>query len=220
MCGCGNKNGVSCADHPRLWERFTPRAVHVICGMPVVARQRQKIVPLASGDVVEIGFGSGLNLPFYSASKVRSLIGINPEDGLPRLGRRAIERQEITADLLVESAEAMSLPDKCADSVVVTYSLCSIPDVEAALLEARRILREGGHLFFCEHGLSSKAHVAGLQNSLTPLWRKMAAGCHLNRDVGALVQGAGFELTRYEIYDLGFGSRTFGTHHVGIGRKR
>ncbi|MCV6545992.1 MAG: class I SAM-dependent methyltransferase [Cohaesibacter sp.] len=215
-----DKKAVSCCEHKvRFWERLTPRAVDVVCGLSIVSQQRQKIVPHAFGDVVEFGFGSGLNLPHYDQSKVRSLIGVNPQDGLPRLGRRAIAAQDLSVDLLVESAEALSLETGCADSVVVTYSLCSIPDVEAALLEARRILRPHGKLFFCEHGLSPKPFVAHMQHRLTPPWRWMASGCHLNRDVGALVRSAGFCLDQYDCYDLGFGSRILGTHHLGIASK-
>lgn len=214
------KSCICCAQESEsFWQRITPRAVDVICGMPVVSRQRQKVVPLAYGDVVEIGFGSGLNLPHYDVEAVGSLIGINPDDGLPRLAKRAIARQDMEVSLVVESAEAMSLPDACADSVVVTYSLCSIPDVEAALSEARRILKPQGQIFFCEHGLSPRPMVAKLQNSLTPPWRWMASGCHLNRDVGALISASGFKLERHDVYDLGFGSRIFGTHHVGIASK-
>ncbi len=203
-----------------LLERIMPSGVHLICGMPVVTRQRQKIVPFASGDVVEVGFGTGLNLPHYDTDKVRSLIGINPDDGLPRHGRKAIAKHDFPAELLIESAEAMSLPSECADSVVVTYSLCSIPDVDAALGEMHRILRPGGKLFFCEHGRSPKRHVSRMQDSLTPPWRWMAAGCHLNREVGELVQANGFVMQTYDVYDLGFGSRIMGTHHVGIASKR
>lgn len=200
--------------------RVMPRVVDLVCGMKIVSRQRQRIVPFAQGDVVEIGFGSGLNLPHYDWDQVRSVTGINPDDGLPRLGWKAIAQQEKPIELLVESAEAMSLPDQVTDSVVVTYSLCSIPDVDAALSEARRILKPNGKLFFCEHGLSSRPLVANLQHSLTPPWRWMASGCHLNRDIGTLVRAAGFEMEAYDIYDLGFGSRVFGTHHVGSAVKR
>nr|WP_321460026.1 class I SAM-dependent methyltransferase [uncultured Cohaesibacter sp.] len=197
-----------------------PIGVHLICGLPVVTRQRARVVPLASGDVVEIGFGSGLNLPHYDRANVRSLIGINPDDGLPHLARRAIARQDLPAELLVESAEAMSLSSGVADTVVVTYSLCSIPDVLSALAEAHRILRPHGRLLFCEHGLSPKAHIARLQHWCNAPWRALAAGCHLNRDTGSLIRQAGFEMERYEIYDLGFGTRILGTHHVGVARKR
>ncbi|WP_319497706.1 class I SAM-dependent methyltransferase [uncultured Cohaesibacter sp.] len=197
-----------------------PVGVHLVCGLPVVTRQRARVVPLASGDVVEIGFGSGHNLPHYDRSAVRSLIGINPDDGLPELARRAIARQGMPTKLLVESAEAMSLSSECADSVVVTYSLCSIPDVMAALAEAHRILRPHGRLLFCEHGLSPRARVARLQNRFNAPWRFVAAGCHLNRDTGALIRSAGFEMDQYDIYDLGLGTRILGTHHVGIARKR
>lgn len=201
-------------------DRMMPSAVDLICGMTIVSQQRQRVVPFAQGDVVEIGFGSGLNLPHYDWDQVRSVTGINPDDGLPKLGWKAIEQQERPIELLVESAEAMSLPDQSADSVVVTYSLCSIPDVEAALSEARRILKPDGKFYFCEHGLSSRPVVAKLQHRLTPPWRWMASGCHLNRDIGNLVRAAGFELETYDIYDLGFGSRIFGTHHVGVAVKR
>lgn len=202
------------------FDRMMPRAVDLICGMKIVSRQRQRVVPFAHGDVVEIGFGSGLNLPHYDWDQVRSVTGINPDDGLPRLGWKAIEQQEKPIELLVESAEAMSLSDQSADSVVVTYSLCSIPNVEVALSEARRILKPNGKFFFCEHGLSPRPLVASLQYRLTPPWRWMASGCHLNRDIGTLVRAAGFEMENYNIYDLGFGSRIFGTHHVGSAVKR
>ena len=203
-----------------LWDRIMPSGVHLVCGMPVVTRQRQKVVPLATGDVVEIGFGTGLNLPHYDRQKVRKVIGINPDDGLPRLARKAIEKQDLNAELLIESAETMSLSSESADSVVVTYSLCSIPDVTAALVEAHRVLKPDGQLFFCEHGRSPKRHVAWVQDRLTPPWRAVAAGCHLNRDVGALIEASGFQLLSHDIYDLGFGSRIMGTHHLGIASKR
>lgn len=208
-------------DKEESWrDRLLPSGVHLVCGLPVVSKQRQKIVPFASGDVVEIGFGTGLNLPHYDPEKVRKVIGVNPDDGLPRLARKAIGEHTIDAELLIESAEAMSVSSQSADSVVVTYSLCSIPDVAAALSEAHRVLKPEGRLYFCEHGRSPKAHVARLQDGLTPPWRWMAAGCHLNRDVGGLVHAAGFEMEQYEIYDLGFGSRIMGTHHLGIAKKR
>lgn len=200
-------------------DKLLPSGVHLVCGMAVVSRQRRKIVPFAHGDVVEIGFGTGLNLPHYDGSRVRKVIGINPDDGLPRLAKRAIAAQGIDVDLLIESAEAMSVSSHSADSVVVTYSLCSIRDVAAALSEAHRVLKPEGRLYFCEHGRSPKAHIAWLQDGLAPPWRWMAAGCHLNRDIGALVRAAGFEMEHYDIYDLGFGSRIMGTHHLGIARK-
>nr|WP_319388488.1 class I SAM-dependent methyltransferase [uncultured Cohaesibacter sp.] len=215
MTACCSRRGSG-----SLLGGLMPVGVHLVCGLPVVTRQRARVVPLASGDVVEIGFGSGHNLPHYDRGAVRSLIGINPDDGLPDLARRAIARQDMPAELLVESAEAMSLSSECADSVVVTYSLCSIPDVMAALGEAHRILRPNGRLLFCEHGLSPRAHVARLQNRFNAPWRFVAAGCHLNRDTGALIRAAGFEMDQYDIYDLGLGTRILGTHHVGIARKR
>ena len=206
--------------HEKSRARLMPFGVHLVCGLPVVSRQRQKVVPMAWGDVVEIGFGSGLNLPHYDRERVRHVIGVNPDDGLPSLGRKAIARHDLSAELLVESAEAMSLPTASADSVVVTYSLCSIPNVEAALGEMRRILKPSGRLLFCEHGRSPSFRIARLQDSLTPPWRFMAAGCHLNRDVGSLLRAAGFVLEQYDVFDLGLGTRILGTHHIGVAALR
>lgn len=203
-----------------FFERMFPSAVHLVCGLPIVTQQRQKIVPLATGDVVEIGFGTGHNLPHYDRDGVRSLVGINPDDGLPRRARKAIASQDMSVELLVESAEDMSLSNGCADSVVVTYSLCSIGDVMASLAEVNRVLRPHGRLFFCEHGRSPSAFVAGLQDRLNTPWRWMAGGCNLNRDVGQLLQQSGFVLERYDVFDLGFGTRVLGTHHMGIARKK
>lgn len=211
---CANKKSGS------LLSGFMPIGVHLVCGLQVVTRQRAKVVPMAQGDVVEIGFGSGLNLPHYDRSAVRSLIGINPDDGLPELARKAIARQDFPVELLVESAEAMSLSSASADTVVVTYSLCSIPDVLAALREAHRILRPHGRLLFCEHGRSPKRRVARMQDRFNVPWRWVAAGCHLNRNTGTLIREAGFEMEHYDIYDLGLGTRILGTHHVGVARKR
>ncbi|WP_316860061.1 class I SAM-dependent methyltransferase [uncultured Cohaesibacter sp.] len=212
-CSCASCKSSS------LFSGLMPRGVHLVCGLPVVTRQRQKIVPLAEGDVVEIGFGSGLNLPHYDRKAVRSLVGVNPDDGLPDLARKAIARQDLHTELLVESAEKMSLPSQSADTVVVTYSLCSIPDVSATLAEMHRILRPGGRLLFCEHGRSPKRDVAFLQDALNAPWRAVAAGCHLNRETGSLIEASGFALEQYSIYDLGFGTRILGTHHLGIARK-
>ena len=214
-----NCSSTCCGKKRSLLGGLVPVGVHWVCGLPMVSQQRQKIVPLATGDVVEIGFGSGLNLPHYDHAAVSSLIGINPDDGLPALGLKAIAAQPLPAQLLVESAEAMSLPSASADSVVVTYSLCSIPNIAAALAEIHRILRPHGRLFFCEHGRSPSRFVARLQDGLNAPWRLLAAGCHLNRDPGALIRAAGFEIDRYDVYDLGVGTGIIGTHHLGIARK-
>lgn len=195
--------------------RIGPRLVNFACSQPIIAAQRSRVVPLADGIVVEVGFGSGLNLPFYDRARVKRLIGVNPPDGLPDLARIEEEGQGLDVELLLEGGEAMSLPDASADTLVVTYTMCSIPDVRAAIAEMRRILRPGGRLLFCEHGRSDVASTARWQDRLTPLWRPIGLGCHLNRDPVALLQEGGFKVTDVERFAVPGVPAIVGFHHIG-----
>jgi ubiquinone/menaquinone biosynthesis C-methylase UbiE len=147
--------------------------------------------------VVEIGIGSGLNLPFYAPTAAH-VIGVDPS---PRLLAMARERRRAAAppvDLVEGSAEAIPLDDASVDTVVVSWTLCSIPDPSRALGEMRRVLRPGGRLLFVEHGRAPDALVRWWQDRLTPAWRRLSGGCHLNRAVGDLIAGAGFRIDRLE----------------------
>ncbi len=158
---------------------------------------RQRIVGTASGRVLEIGIGSGLNLPFYAPTAAH-VIGVDPS---PRLLAMAHERRRAAApvvDLVEGSAEALPLENASVDTVVVSWTLCSIPDPSRALREMRRVLRPGGRLLFVEHGRAPDAGVRWLQDRLTPAWRRLSGGCHLNRAVGDLIAGAGFRIDRLE----------------------
>jgi ubiquinone/menaquinone biosynthesis C-methylase UbiE len=156
-------------------------------------RYRLALVPRARGRVLEIGVGSGLNLPFYGAG-VEVVIGIDPSPGLLAMARRAAESTAVRAELLLGSATALPLPTASVDTVVMTWTLCSIPDPAQALSEMRRVLRPGGVLLFAEHGLSPDTDVARWQRALTPLWRRLVGGCHLDRRIDFLIRRAGFEI--------------------------
>lgn len=200
--------------------RIGPRLARIACGLPLVARQRQRVVPKAAGVVVEFGVASGYNLPYYDRSKVTRLIGVNPPDGFCDPSHIEEIAGTLPIEILEESAEALSLPSAVADTVVVTYTLCSIPDVKAALSEAHRILKPDGRLLFCEHGRSTKASTARMQERLTPLWRPLACGCHLDRDPVGLLTRAGFEIDCVEQGSLRGVPDVVGFHHVGIASPR
>lgn len=168
-----------------------PRLICCACGSRPVARQRARLVPQARGVVVDLGFGSGTNLPHYDAAQVSRVIAVEPDRAMLAY-RRDQRRSDIAVEEVVAGAEATGLPDACADTVVVTYALCTIPDPLAALAEARRLLKAGGQLLFCEHGRAPDADVARWQARIEPVWKKLAGGCHLTRDPVELVAAAGF----------------------------
>ena len=163
-----------------------------------VRRQREKIVPRAGGDVLEIGVGSGLNLPFYDRSKVTRLRALDPSAELQRLARPRAEAAPVPVELLTASAEEIPLESASIDTVVITYTMCSIPQVDKALHEMHRVLRPGGTLLFAEHGRAPDASVVRWQDRLNPLWRWCSGGCNMNRPVPELLGAAGFRLSDVE----------------------
>jgi len=171
-----------------------PVALDFTCGLPMVGRQRQLIVPLAQGRVLEVGIGTGLNMRYYDKSRVTKIVGLDPALELHPLARERIAQAGLEVELLGLSAENIPLPDASFDTVLITYTLCTIPDPLAALREMRRVLAPGGKLLYCEHGRAPDASVQRWQERLQPLWGKLAGGCHLGRDIPALLRAAGFQL--------------------------
>jgi SAM-dependent methyltransferase len=159
------------------------------------ARLRAAWVPKARGEVVEIGIGSGLNLPLYS-SEVRRVYGVDPSLELQQMARRrATAGGPAQVEFLLQSAEEpLPLPDASMDTVVMTWTLCSIPEPQKALEQMRRVLKQDGRLIFLEHGRSPDSGVALWQDRLTPLWRRVTGGCHLNRRIDELLLAAGFQI--------------------------
>jgi ubiquinone/menaquinone biosynthesis C-methylase UbiE len=159
---------------------------------------RERIIGAARGEVLEIGIGSGLNLPFYAAAA--HVIGLDPSPRLLALAHRRAHQSArqpvVPVDLLRGSAEAIPLEDERFDMVVTTWTLCSIPDALGALREMRRVLRPNGRLLFVEHGRAPDAGVRWWQDHLTPAWKHLSGGCHLNRPIDELIEGAGFRLER------------------------
>jgi len=171
-----------------------PWLVDLACGVRPVRRQRQKVVPLARGRVLEIGIGTGLNLEHYDRARIRQIVGLDPGLEMHPQARRRSRRAGIEVELIGLSAERIPYDDASFDTVLVTFSLCTIDEPVEALKEMRRVLKPGGRLIFCEHGLAPDASVRRWQRRLTPLWSKLAGGCHLDRDIPGLLQEAGFRV--------------------------
>jgi ubiquinone/menaquinone biosynthesis C-methylase UbiE len=162
-----------------------------------LAAYRARIIPAAEGRVLEIGIGSGLNLPFYSRNVAR-VIGLEPSPRLLAMARQVERTGNGSVEFIEGSAEAIPLQDASVDAVVTTWTLCSIPDALRALRDMRRVLRPGGRLLFVEHGLAPDPNVIWWQDRLTPFWKRLGGGCHLNRAIGALIEGAGFQFDRLQ----------------------
>ena len=155
---------------------------------------REVWVPQAIGTVLEVGIGSGLNLPHYTR-EVQHLYGVDPSAELQQMARRRVEVGTPTIEFLTQSAEGpLPLADSSIDTVVLTWTLCSIPNAMRALAEMKRVLRVDGRLIFIEHGRSPDAGVAKWQDRINPLWKRFTGGCHLNRKIDELVAGAGFRI--------------------------
>lgn len=159
-----------------------------------IRRQREKVVPRAHGTILEVGVGSGLNLPHYDRARVAKLYALDPSLELQRLARGRAEAAGLPIEFLPVSGEEIPLADASVDSIVVTYTMCSIPDVATALGEMHRVLRPGGSLLFSEHGRAPDAGVVRWQDRLNPLWRRVSGGCNLNRAIPDLLGAAGFAL--------------------------
>ena len=176
-----------------FYDKFLlPKLVHFTCGQNPAMRQREKVVPLAKGRVLEIGIGSGLNIPFYDARKVEHLWGLDPSAEMWSIAQKNAAEHHLDAEFVQSGAESIPLDDNSADSVLVTYSLCTIPDAETAMLEIRRVLKPAGNLIFCEHGRAPDENIQRWQDRLNPVWKKLAGGCNLNRSIPLLLEQSGF----------------------------
>jgi ubiquinone/menaquinone biosynthesis C-methylase UbiE len=175
-------------------EKVLPRLINVACGTKPARKQREKIVPRATGDVLEIGFGSGLNLAHYDRDKVRHIWGLEPSAGMRKLAARPIAESGLDIELIDLPGEEIPLPDNSVDTVLITFTLCTIPEVAEALEGMRRVLKPGGQLLFSEHGKAPDANVVKWQERMNPLWKKVAGGCNMNRDIPALLVAAGLEI--------------------------
>lgn len=196
-----------------------PRLLGSAMGAKPIAHQRKKIVPFATGDVLEIGMGAGHNLPFYDKSKVTRLIGLEPHDQLRARAMKKAEEAGIPVTFTDLKAEEIDLPDASVDTVVVTYTFCSIPDVPRALTGIARVMKPGATMLFCEHGLAPDAKVARWQARIEPLWKRIAGGCHLCRPIPDMLKAGGFRVEGLESMYLPGTPKSLGYNYWGRAMK-
>lgn len=194
-----------------LYARYVlPRLVHLTCSSRPHMRQRAKVVPDARGQVLEVGIGSGLNLGFYDAGKVTKLWGLEPSPEMRAMAERAVRAVPFEFEFVPLPGESLPLDHRTVDTVVITYTLCTIPEPEVALREMARVLKPGGDLLFCEHGMAPDLAVRRWQERLDPIWTRLSGGCHLNRPIPQLIERSGFNITRLEtMYLPGWRPGTF-----------
>lgn len=185
------------------WERYVvPNLIAVACRSKPIMKQREKVVPLAEGRVLELGSGSGTNFKYYDTNKVDQLFALEPNEGMLKKAQRNAAPLGIGPGIkfLKAGAEAIPLEDNSIDTAVITFVLCTIPDWKAALEETRRVLKPGGKVLFSEHGLAPDDGVAKWQRRIEPVWKPLAGGCHLTRDIRALFEDSGFALDVETMY--------------------
>ena len=196
-----------------------PKVLNCACASKPINYQRDKIVPLAEGVVLDIGIGSGLNIPFYNKTKIKQLYGLDPSKELLDIAKSIAKKENLEIEFLECGAESVPLPDKSIDTVLITYTMCTIPDVTLSNSEIIRVLKDDGKLLFCEHGLAPDKNIAKWQKRINPLWSKIAGGCNLNRDIPNLISSSGFKISNMEEMYLPSTPKFAGYNYWGVAKK-
>ena len=192
-----------------------PKIINAGCGTKPIRKQREKVLPLCKGIVLEIGSGSGLNFSFYEENNIDKLYALEPDKEMLRQAESVVKEVNFPITFLETGAEKIPLEDDSIDTALLTYTLCTIPDPLAALLEIRRVLKKGGKLVFCEHGMAPENNVKKMQNFINSFWPIFVGGCNLNRDIPSLIKDAGFLVDNLETMYLPKTPKWFGYNYWG-----
>jgi ubiquinone/menaquinone biosynthesis C-methylase UbiE len=195
-----------------------PRILRLACSAPPMMKQRTKVVPKAEGRVLELGIGMGLNLRFYDPQKVTEVLGVDPSPELRAIAQSAEHDPALKVRVEDGTAEALPFDDKSFDTVVCTFTLCSVCTPAAALSEARRVLKPGGRFLFCEHGLAPDPGIAKWQRRIDPVWTRLFGGCHITRPVTSAIQAAGFKIDQTDSMYVPKTPRIAGWNEWGVAR--
>jgi ubiquinone/menaquinone biosynthesis C-methylase UbiE len=198
-------------------DQILPRFTNVLLASREFGQVRERVASRLSGEVLEVGFGSGLNVPYYPP-EVRRVQAVDPATVGRKLAAKRVAASPVSVEYIGLDGQDLPLESESIDHVLITWTMCTIPDVDAALLEIRRVLRSGGQMHFAEHGLSPDAKVATWQIRLNPIQQRWAGGCHLNRPIDQLVEKAGFDLTRLNNF-YARGPKCTGYMYEGVATK-
>lgn len=197
-------------------ERVLPRIIHLVLNNKAMRPLRTRAMEGMSGEVLELGFGSGANVGLYP-DEVTRVVGVEPSQVAASMAGGAIERSPIPVEIIGLDGQSVPLEDDSVDSVLTTWTLCTIPDLDAALSEVRRVLRPGGAMYYLEHGLSEDPKIARRQNRFNGIQKRIAGGCHLNRKIDSILIDAGFELDHPAEFDIA-GPRIMSAMYSGVAR--
>ncbi|WP_137871424.1 class I SAM-dependent methyltransferase [Sphingopyxis sp. 2PD] len=201
------------------WERHgVPRLIKCACSQGQIMKVRSKVVPNASGDVLELGCGGGINMEFYDPARITSFTGLDPSPELLAMSRAAAQARGMAADIQGGVGEAMPFESGRFDTVVTTFTLCSVADQAAVLAEIRRVLKSGGTALFLEHGAAPDAGVAKWQRRIEPIWKRIGGNCHLTRPISDAYEAAGFAVDRQAAAYIPKTPRPFGWYEYGAAR--
>jgi len=176
--------------------KVLPKLCNYCCGSKPIEKQRKKVVPHAKGVVLEIGMGTGLNLPYYDKNNITNIIGLDPSKESNKFAKELADKNNIDIEFLQSGAEEINLPDQSIDTILITYTLCTIPELRPSLDEIKRVMRKDGKVLFLEHGKSPDKRVRKFQNFLNPVWGKVFGGCNLNRDIPSLLIESGLKINK------------------------
>ena len=202
-----------------FYEKYIlPRFLNCACASEPITYQRKKVVPLAEGKILEVGIGSGLNLPFYNKSKIEEIWGIDPSEELNAMAKKVAIKEDINVNFITSSAEDTPFPNDYFDTVLITYTMCTIPSVLQANKEIRRVLKHNGKMIFCEHGVSPDENIKKWQKRLNSIWGKIAGGCNINRNIPMLIKSSGFKIVEMDEMYLPKTPRIAGYNYWGYAK--
>lgn len=178
--------------------QILPHVINCACGTRPIQRQRKKVAPFVQGVVLELGFGSGRNVECLDPARITKLYAVEPEEGMRALSEKAAKDAPFPIEVRSEFAETLAIPERSVDTLLLTYVLCTIPDPISALRACRKFLKPEARVVFCEHGLAPDEDVRKTQRGVEPMWKRLAGGCHLTRDIPEVLTSSGYVIDRME----------------------
>ena len=199
-----------------LYDKYIlPHLLNCSCNAKPFIHQRKKVIPLATGNVLEVGIGSGLNLPYYQKDNIKEIWGLDPSEELLEMARKKAKAEDMDVRFLNAKAEVIELDDNYFDTVLMTYTMCTIPNLSQALSEIKRVMKTDGRLVFCEHGASPEQQVFKWQNRVNNVWSKIAGGGNINRNIPSIIESSGLIISQMETMYLPKTPKILGYNYWG-----